>query len=1591
MASVTKLDRDPSSGTALQEISFWLNLERALHRIQEKRESMEVALTLDILKHGKRFHATVSFDTDTGLKQAIATVNDYNILMKDFPINDLLSATELERIRAAVQLIFAHLRKVRSTKYPIQRCLRLVEAISRDLGTQLLKVLGTRRLMHIPFEEFEKVMTQCFDVFAIWEDEYEKLQALLRKKRDEHMKMVWRISAQHKKLQSRMEQMRKFRRQHEQLRTVIVRVLRPTIRETAAPIEGEELEPPKPTFSLDAADANAIEASRKEVNLAYENVKEVDCLDISKEGQDAWDAAVQRYEERIDRVEARITAHLRDQLGTAKNANEMFRIFSRFNALFVRPHIRGAIREYQTHLIQRVKDDIEALHEKFKAPFLKGSIPTKQQCENKQSKGWENHIEGQKLKADGDSFRLKLNTQEIFDDWARNVQQRNLGVSGRIFTIEAVRSRTGRGNVLKLKVNFLPEIITLAKEVRNLKCLGFRVPLAIVNKAHQANQLYPFAISLIESVRTYEMTLEKLTNRTSPPSGVKIEDKASIIPLVAGMRKEVQQLIAEGIQLVWESYKLDPYVQRLSDTVVSFQERVEELLIVGEQLEVDVRSLETCPYSANTFADILSKIQHAVDDLSLKQYSNLHIWVSRLDEEVEKNLARRLQAGIEAWTDALSGTKKEIDHSMDTDAPTQPTHKPGGDPQIQIVVHEVRITNQTMYLYPSIEEARFQIMQQLFAWQAIVTSQQRLQSSRYQVGVDKPVTETYRNILTKLPGGPVPLSSAYSAIASKIKEVQNYVNEWLTYQSLWDLQADNLYGKLGDDISKWMECLNDIKKTRTTFDTSDTRREFGPIVIDFAKVQSKVSLKYDSWHKDTLGKFGGLLGNEMVEFHSNVSKSRSDLELQSIEAASTSDAVSFITYVQQLKRNMKAWERQVEIYREGQRILERQRFQFPTAWLHVENLEGEWGAFNEIIKRKDSSIQTQVASLQQKIVSEDKAVESRTNDFLSDWERSKPVEGHLKPDEALSQLQLFESKFGRLKEERDNVAKAKEALELQEPGGVSTSEDRMQVVYEELQDLRGVWSELARIWQQIDETREKPWLSVQPRKLRQQLDAMSTQLKELPARLRQYASYEYVKKTLQTYTKVNMLIVELKSDALKERHWKQLMKQLRVNWILSDLTLGQVWDVNLQRNESIVKDIILIAQGEMALEEFLKQVRESWQTYELDLINYQNKCKIIRGWDDLFNKVKEHINSVAAMKLSPYYKVFEEEALTWEEKLNRINALFDVWIDVQRRWVYLEGIFSGSADIKTLLPVETSRFQSISSEFLGLMKKVSKSPMVMDVLNIPGVQRALERLADLLGKIQKALGEYLERERTSFPRFYFVGDEDLLEIIGNSKNVARLQKHFKKMFAGVAAILLNEDNTVITGIASREGEEVNFINPVSTVEHPKINEWLTLVEKEMRVTLASNLTQAVQDIKQFKDGIDSALYMKWVDQYQAQIIVLAAQIFWSEDVEAALVKMNGEPQKDPLEKVLQQVENTLNVLADSVLQEQPQLRRKKLEHLINEFVHKRTVTRRLLSNGICSNKAFEWLCEMRFYFDPRQTEVLKQLTIHMANAVLLRI
>ena len=281
------------------------------------------------------------------------------------------------------------------------------------------------------------------------------------------------------------------------------------------------------------------------------------------------------------------------------------------------------------------------------------------------------------------------------------------------------------------------------------------------------------------------------------------------------------------------------------------------------------------------------------------------------------------------------------------------------------------------------------------------------------------------------------------------------------------------------------------------------------------------------------------------------------------------------------------------------------------------------------------------------------------------------------------------------------------------------------------------------------------------------------------------------------------------------------------------------------------------------------------------------------------------------------------------------------------------------------------------------MKRVYKSPFILDVMNIQGIQKSLERLADMLHKIQKALGEYLERERSSFPRFYFVGDEDLLEIIGNSKDILRIMKHLKKMFAGISTIKLDDDLTEIQGMASREGEEVPFSDPILLKDFPKINDWLARIESMMRISLADLLCEAVIELQTFygtgsKLSIDQ--FRAWMEKFPAQLVTLAVQVAWTVSVEACLE--NSIAPDGPLTTVTQ----ALDLLADIVLQELGPVTRRKCEHLITELVHQRDVIRDLVQLKVTDAKDFKWLYQMRFYLDRTAEEPLDRLAIKVANA-----
>ena len=120
-------------------------------------------------------------------------------------------------------------------------------------------------------------------------------------------------------------------------------------------------------------------------------------------------------------------------------------------------------------------------------------------------------------------------------------------------------------------------------------------------------------------------------------------------------------------------------------------------------------------------------------------------------------------------------------------------------------------------------------------------------------------------------------------IETKVQQLKEYVAKWLQFQSLWDLEAEYVFNRLGEDLSHWQQLLTEIKKARSTFDTSETSKSFGVCVIDYEQVQARVNAKYDSWQRDILSRFGVKLGNAMKEMHASILKARNELEHQSIE------------------------------------------------------------------------------------------------------------------------------------------------------------------------------------------------------------------------------------------------------------------------------------------------------------------------------------------------------------------------------------------------------------------------------------------------------------------------------------------------------------------------------------------------------------------------------------------------------------------------------------------------------------------------------------------------------------------------------------
>jgi dynein heavy chain 1 len=189
-------------------------------------------------------------------------------------------------------------------------------------------------------------------------------------------------------------------------------------------------------------------------------------------------------------------------------------------------------------------------------------------------------------------------------------------------------------------------------------------------------------------------------------------------------------------------------------------------------------------------------------------------------------------------------------------------------------------------------------------------------------------------------------------------------------------------------------------------------------------------------------------------------------------------------------------------------------------------------------------------------------------------------------------------------------------------------------------------------------------------KVRKSLDEIIGELRQLPAKVRSYSCVESLQESISKFLNLQPIIRDLCTDALKDRHWKVILNGMNIrNVLMSELTVGTVYDSNPMGSKKLIQEVLSTAQGELAIEQFLRDLKDQWTGCELTLI-MKDQVRRISGWDVLFTALEDNLNSLASLKQSPYFRnvnEFQEATATWEAKLTALRGIFDIWVEVQRK------------------------------------------------------------------------------------------------------------------------------------------------------------------------------------------------------------------------------------------------------------------------------------------------------------------------------------
>ncbi|XP_068440329.1 cytoplasmic dynein 2 heavy chain 1 isoform X1 [Clinocottus analis] len=1268
-----------------------------------------------------------------------------------------------------------------------------------------------------------------------------------------------------------------------------------------------------------------------------------------------WRAAVTQFERLMAPSEQEVAGRLKSQIADVQdNPQQLLQVFQKHKELIRRPTISKELQSERETLLARLLDYNKGLKTDFESrchggpgdksgPLIGRNLPEVvnkivwvQQLIHK----IEDAVRiAEALLSELSGFKgflhfcddllevLRAYEQEQFEDWSRDILSGladpksgiSLQASNRVMDLDHMDGR--------LKIQYSDRLVSLLREVRQLSALGFPIPAKIQQASNTADKFYRQAIVLKQVAHFYNTIDQQMIPSQRPMMLTLALAFEQVIKNPRSQSKET----GGKLQITWNNPKeLEMYIAKL-------QSAAEKLSTENRKLRkwhtdfidkvVTLMNVDLLRHQQR-WKDGLQDLRTGFATLEAQGFrcDDMRAWRQHWNHQLYKALEHQYQSGLEALNKNL--------------------------PEIHI---DLTFKQGRLQFRPPFEEVRARYFREMKRFISIPNQFKGVSAQGEELIFSVMIDRNASGFLT--------IFSKAEDLFSRLQAIQHKFKEWVV---LGQVDLEKLVEKHLNSVQDWERNFKALKARGKESERLPSQEKVDCITVNCEPVKAVID--------DLIQRlFDILLSSLRKSIHGHTQAIDSFVS-ESTEALSTRpESMEEIGAASGKYRQI--FTRKPEILPQFQCAEEKNRLLRAVAGGGLDSLSSlraKWDKLELIMESHQLMIKDQVEVMRSNAAGRIDAYRADLERFKARWDQLKPKDEMLETGDhaaLLTCLQTIRDKqqeFQELELVRSKLLEDCASFDLDSPDFSLAEKTKRDM--EEYSQMWGLYEE----WQQgFTEKAQEDWIT-----FRSKTYAFEEFLFAWQDRLRKLEQPTAMSVKLQgevdKYKNMVPVLKYVRGEHLSQDHWLDMFRLLGLpkGTTLERLTFKDILGVanTIVEKALELKDLNSRAQAEVTIREALRELDLWGAAATFNLTEYTDSSRrtltLIKDWKDIVNQVGDNRCLLQSLKDSPYYRSFQDKVSLWEVRLSDLDEYLLSLNAIQRRWVYLEPIFGRGA-----LPREEARFKRVDQDFRSIMSDIQRDNRVVSLSSRAGIRNSLVTILDQLQRCQKSLNEFLEEKRSAFPRFYFIGDDDLLEILGQATNPTVIQSHLRKLFAGIHSVVFDEQCQNIVAMCSLEGEIVplrNLIHISSLVEV-----WLSELSVEMKETLKHLLYECLSAGK--KGELDPSCF-------PSQILCLAEQIQFTEDVEKALKEQHLHQLALELNAKLEHY-TTVETSSDDQANTESSVLQLKRKALILDIIHNISVVKQLNQAGVTSPDAWAWKRQLRFYMGTD-----KCCLIHMVDA-----